>query len=167
MNHIYLDYLLEINGQACSINLLPMGIKGLDVIVGMDCMGDNNTKILCGKRMVSTKTSKGEKLYVYGNWDNKLPCVISAFKHQMCLLNGCKSFLACVLDGKKVKEKIGEVNIVTEFSKVFPDDLSGLPPTRQVDFSIDLVSGVNHMARASYRLALTKMRAFIPTSRIT
>ncbi|GKA66219.1 putative reverse transcriptase domain-containing protein [Tanacetum coccineum] len=42
--------------------------------------------------------------------------------------------------------------------EVFPDDLSGLPPTRQVEFRIELVPGTTPVARAPYRLALTEMK---------
>nr|GEW07271.1 retrotransposon protein, putative, Ty3-gypsy subclass [Tanacetum cinerariifolium] len=45
-------------------------------------------------------------------------------------------------------------NVVT----VFPEDLSGLPPTRQVEFQIDLIPSVTPVARASYRLAPSKMK---------
>ncbi|GJS95605.1 putative reverse transcriptase domain-containing protein [Tanacetum coccineum] len=45
-----------------------------------------------------------------------------------------------------------------DFPEVFPEDLSGLPPTRQVEFQIDLVPGAAPVARAPYRLAPSKMK---------
>ena len=47
---------------------------------------------------------------------------------------------------------------MNEFPEVFPDDLSGLPPIRQVEFSIELVPGAKPIARAPYRLAVIEMR---------
>ncbi|GJU52133.1 retrovirus-related pol polyprotein from transposon TNT 1-94 [Tanacetum coccineum] len=44
------------------------------------------------------------------------------------------------------------------FSEVFPEDLPGLPPTRQVEFQIDLVPGAAPVARAPYRLALSELQ---------
>ncbi|GKF47395.1 hypothetical protein Tco_0137197, partial [Tanacetum coccineum] len=53
----------------------------------------------------------------------------------------------------KLKEKrLEDVPIVREFPKVFPEDLPGLPPARQVEFQIDLVPGVAPVARAPYQL---------------
>ncbi|GJZ30189.1 putative reverse transcriptase domain-containing protein [Tanacetum coccineum] len=52
-------------------------------------------------------------------------------------------------------------NVVAEFKdfpEVFPEDLSGLPPTRQVEFQIDLVPGAAPVARAPYRLAPSEMK---------
>ncbi|GKF48978.1 hypothetical protein Tco_0142229, partial [Tanacetum coccineum] len=45
-----------------------------------------------------------------------------------------------------------------DFSDVFPEDLPGLPPTRQVEFQIDLVPGAAPVARAPYRLAPSEMK---------
>ncbi|GJV23422.1 putative reverse transcriptase domain-containing protein [Tanacetum coccineum] len=49
-------------------------------------------------------------------------------------------------------------NVVTEFPEVFPEDLPGIPPTRQVEFRIDLVPGATPVARAPYRLAPSEMK---------
>ncbi|GKF02855.1 hypothetical protein Tco_0029778, partial [Tanacetum coccineum] len=46
---------------------------------------------------------------------------------------------------------------VRDFSEVFPEDLSGLPPIRQVEFQIDLVPRAAPVARAPYRLAPSEM----------
>ncbi|GJX71841.1 putative reverse transcriptase domain-containing protein [Tanacetum coccineum] len=45
------------------------------------------------------------------------------------------------LDDKSEKKRLEDVPIVRDFSEVFPEDLSGLPPTRQVEFQIDLIPG--------------------------
>ncbi|GJW61084.1 putative reverse transcriptase domain-containing protein [Tanacetum coccineum] len=49
-------------------------------------------------------------------------------------------------------------NVVADFPEVFPEDLPGLPPTRQVEFQIDLVPGAAPIARAPYRLAPSEMK---------
>ncbi|GJT10970.1 putative reverse transcriptase domain-containing protein [Tanacetum coccineum] len=71
-------------------------------------------------------------------------------------------FLAHVTTKKaedKSKEKrLEDVPIVLDFPEVFPEDLPGIPPTRQVEFQIDLVPGAAPVARAPYRLAPSKMK---------
>ncbi|GJZ20191.1 retrovirus-related pol polyprotein from transposon 17.6 [Tanacetum coccineum] len=54
--------------------------------------------------------------------------------------------------------RLEDVPIVRDFPDVFPEDLQGLPPTRQVEFRIDLVPGAAPVARAPYRLAPSKMK---------
>ncbi|GKF83120.1 hypothetical protein Tco_0244776, partial [Tanacetum coccineum] len=48
--------------------------------------------------------------------------------------------------------------LVQDFPEVFPEDLSGIPPTRQVEFQIDLIPGDAPVARAPYRLAPSEMK---------
>ncbi|GJT91748.1 putative reverse transcriptase domain-containing protein, partial [Tanacetum coccineum] len=71
-------------------------------------------------------------------------------------------FLAHVT-AKEIEDKSGEkrledVPIVRDFPEVFPEDLPGLPPTRQVEFQNDLVPGAAPVARAPYRLAPSKIK---------
>ncbi|GJV28746.1 putative reverse transcriptase domain-containing protein [Tanacetum coccineum] len=56
------------------------------------------------------------------------------------------------------KKRLEDIPIVRNFPKVFPEDLPGLPPTRQVEFHIDLIPGAARVARAPYRLAPSKMK---------
>ncbi|GKD24574.1 hypothetical protein Tco_1230788, partial [Tanacetum coccineum] len=88
--------------------------------------------------------------------------IISCTKAQKYLLQGCHVFLAHITikeTGDKLKKKqLQDVSIVKNFPEVFPEDLPGLPPTRQVEFHIDLVPGAAPVARAPYRLAPSEMK---------
>ncbi|GKF31209.1 hypothetical protein Tco_0101007, partial [Tanacetum coccineum] len=74
----------------------------------------------------------------------------------------CQVFLAHVTTKKaedNSKEKrLEDVPIVRDFLEVFPEDLPRLPPTRQVEFQIDLVPGAAPVAPAPYRLAPSEMK---------
>ncbi|GJU92631.1 putative reverse transcriptase domain-containing protein, partial [Tanacetum coccineum] len=59
---------------------------------------------------------------------------------------------------EKSEKRLEDVPVIHDFPKVFPDDLSGLPPPRQVKFKINLVPGAAPVARAPYRLAPTEMK---------
>nr|GFB48623.1 putative reverse transcriptase domain-containing protein [Tanacetum cinerariifolium] len=61
--------------------------------------------------------------------------------------------------GTVSKEKrVEDVPVICDFPKVFPEDLPGLPPPRQVEFRIDLVPGATPVARAPYRLAPSELK---------
>ncbi|KAJ9565709.1 hypothetical protein OSB04_001675 [Centaurea solstitialis] len=65
--------------------------------------------------------------------------------------------MAHVVD-KEVKEKqIQNFPVVRDYPEVFPEELPGLPPHRQVEFHIDLVQGAAPVAKSPYRLAPSKM----------
>ncbi|GJS33699.1 putative reverse transcriptase domain-containing protein [Tanacetum coccineum] len=59
---------------------------------------------------------------------------------------------------KSKKKRLEDVPIVQDFPDVFPEDLLGLPLTRQVEFQIDLIPGAAPVARAPYRLAPSEMK---------
>ncbi|GJV24591.1 putative reverse transcriptase domain-containing protein [Tanacetum coccineum] len=70
-------------------------------------------------------------------------------------------YQAIIVCAKKIVrgwKRLEDVPIVQDFPEVFPEDLPGLPPTRQVEFRIDLVPGAAPVARAPYRLAPSKMK---------
>ncbi|GJV87985.1 reverse transcriptase domain-containing protein [Tanacetum coccineum] len=69
------------------------------------------------------------------------------------------SFNVVIVIGKKSDEKkLKDIPVVKEFPDVFPEDLHGLPPVRQVEFQIDLIPGAAPIARTPYRLALLEMQ---------
>ncbi|GKC16715.1 putative reverse transcriptase domain-containing protein, partial [Tanacetum coccineum] len=81
---------------------------------------------------------------------------------QEYMAKGCQIFLAQI-SAKKEEDKsegkqLKDVPIVRDFPEVFPEDLPGLPPTRPVEFHIDLIPGAAPVARAPYRLAPSKMK---------
>nr|GEU31176.1 putative reverse transcriptase domain-containing protein [Tanacetum cinerariifolium] len=88
--------------------------------------------------------------------------IISCTKTQKYMLKECHVFLAHVTtketEDKSEKKRLEDVPIVRDFPEVFPEYLSGHPPTRQVEFQIDLIPSVAPVARAPYRLASSKMK---------
>nr|GEW05771.1 putative reverse transcriptase domain-containing protein [Tanacetum cinerariifolium] len=88
--------------------------------------------------------------------------IISCTNTQKFLPKGCHDFLARITEKKtedKSEEKRPEdVPVLRDYLEVFPGDLSGVPPTRQVEFQIVLVPGAAPVARAPYRLAPFEMK---------
>nr|GEX56098.1 putative reverse transcriptase domain-containing protein [Tanacetum cinerariifolium] len=66
---------------------------------------------------------------------------------------GCHIFLAYIIEKEKSEKCLEDVLVIHDFPEVFPDDLPRLPPPRQVEFKIDLVSGVAPISRVPYNLA--------------
>nr|GEY09250.1 hypothetical protein [Tanacetum cinerariifolium] len=64
--------------------------------------------------------------------------VISCIKACKYIKRGCHLFLARVTEKKPKEKRLEKVPVNRNFPKVFPDDFSGLPSPRQVEFQIDL-----------------------------
>ncbi|KAI3707652.1 hypothetical protein L6452_26279 [Arctium lappa] len=152
------DCKLEIEGKEFPVNLMPMVIRGFDVVIGMDWLADNQAEILCAKKLIRIPIVNGDSVTVYGERRKSEVAIINLVKARKCLAKGCPSFLAYVIDAKLEKKKLEDVEVVREFSDVFPYNLPGLPPDRQVEFRIDLTPGAAPITRAPYRLAPSKMK---------
>ncbi|GJR54250.1 putative reverse transcriptase domain-containing protein [Tanacetum coccineum] len=72
-------------------------------------------------------------------------------------ING-ETLIIRVMENKSDEKRLEDILVVREFSEVFPEDLPGLPPIRQVEFQIDLIPGTTPVARAPYRLAPSEMQ---------
>ena len=83
--------------------------------------------------------------------------MISALRADRLILKGCVAFLASVVLDGNVGKSVQDVEVVKEFEDVFPEGLTGLPPDRELEFSIDLLLGTSPVFMTPYRMAPTKL----------
>ncbi|GJV87490.1 putative reverse transcriptase domain-containing protein [Tanacetum coccineum] len=132
-------------------------------------VGKNIAVIVCRHtppRRLFAFPGRNETLIIHGDGSNQGNVtrlnIISCTKTQKYMQKGFPIFLAHVtakeVEDKSEKKRLEDVPIVRDFPEVFPEDLPGLPPTRQVEFQIDLVPGAAPVARAPYRLAPSEMK---------
>ncbi|GJV66845.1 putative reverse transcriptase domain-containing protein [Tanacetum coccineum] len=142
---------------------MPVELGSFDVIIGMDWLAKYHALIVCGEKVVRIPYGD-EVLIIRGdNCDNRSKLnIISCTRTQKYIEKGCQIYLAQVTskkaEDKSEEKRLEDVLIVRGFPEVFPKDLPGLPPARQVRFRIDLVPGVAPVARAPYQLALAEMQ---------
>ncbi|GKD53697.1 putative reverse transcriptase domain-containing protein, partial [Tanacetum coccineum] len=111
------------------INLMLIELGMFDVIIGMDWLVKHDAVIVYGEKVAREYVEKG-----------------------------CHLFLAHVTKKKSKEKRMEDVPVIRDFPEVFPEELPGLPPLRQVEFRIDLVPGDAPVARAPYRLAPFEMK---------
>ncbi|GJR00399.1 putative reverse transcriptase domain-containing protein, partial [Tanacetum coccineum] len=165
LNTILRGCTLNILNHPFNIDLMPIDLGSFNAIIGMDWLVKYQTIIVCVEKIVHFPRGN-ETLIVHGDGSNRgneaRLHIISYTKTQEYMLKGCPVFLANVttkeMEDKSEKKRLEDVSIVQDFPDVFPEDLSGLPPTRQVEFQIDLIPGAAPVARAPYRLAPSEMK---------
>ncbi|KAJ0588184.1 putative nucleotidyltransferase, Ribonuclease H [Helianthus annuus] len=123
----------------------------------MDGLSHNQAQIACDKKLVNIKTPSGEIVTIHGDTLYGSPNNVSTLKASKYLKNGFVIYIAQVTVDDP-KPKIEDIPIISKYPDVFPDELPGLPPERQVEFRIDILPGVAPIARAPYRLAPTEMK---------
>ncbi|GJU06157.1 hypothetical protein Tco_1122587, partial [Tanacetum coccineum] len=108
------------------------------------------------------KASKCRSKYVHALKETSRSASEPKARKLSYLLKGYHVFLAHITikeaEDKSKEKQLEEVPIVQDFPEVFPEDLPGIPPTRQVEFQIDLIPGAAPVARAPYRLAPSEMK---------
>ncbi|GKB58666.1 putative reverse transcriptase domain-containing protein [Tanacetum coccineum] len=148
-----------------NIDVMPLDLDSFDVIIVMGWLTKYHAVIVCDEKIVRIPFGN-EILIVRGNGSNNghrsQLNIISCTKTQKYLLKGCHVFLAQITakkdEDKSEEKRLEDVLIVRDFSKVFPEDLAGIPPARQVEFQIDLVPGAAPVARVPYRLAPSEIK---------
>ncbi|GJX31559.1 putative reverse transcriptase domain-containing protein [Tanacetum coccineum] len=164
-NVILRGFTLGLLGHPFNIDLMPVELGSFDVIISMDCLAKYHAVIVCDEKIV--RIPYGDEVLIIkgdgcnGGSKSKLS-IISCTKTQKYIQKGCQVYLAHVTvkknDDKSEEKRLEDVPIVRDFSEVFLKDLPGLPPTRQVEFQIELVPGAAPVARSSYRLAPSEMQ---------
>ena len=134
----------QIQGE---LGVLALG--GTDVILGMDWLSNNHIIIDFGRHSLVFPEHKGLEL-------------ISTREAVKALQEGAMCFMVVAKPEKKsTAEMIQSISVASEYVDVFPDEVSGLPPSRDIDFTIDLIPGAGPVSMAPYRMApveLTKLK---------
>ncbi|GKA13367.1 putative reverse transcriptase domain-containing protein [Tanacetum coccineum] len=156
---------LGLLGHPFNIDLMPVELGSFNVIIGMDWLANHRAVIVCDEKIVRIPYGD-EVLIVQGDRDGKGEksklSIISCTKTHKYIKRGCLIFLAQVTKKETKDEsedkRLEDVPTVRDFPEVFPEDWPGLPPSRQIEFQIDLVPSVAPVARAPYRLAPSELQ---------
>ncbi|XP_073120118.1 uncharacterized protein [Henckelia pumila] len=129
---------LLLQGQPVSSDMIVFPMPEFDMILGMDWMTKNAMVIEFQQRSVM---------------------IISFMQAKQLVHDGCETFLSSIsLTELPAHPDISDVDVVRDFEDLFPDDVAGIPPDREVEFSIDLVPDTVPISKAPYRLAPTEMK---------
>jgi hypothetical protein len=121
---------IEIHGIKFLASLIVLGTKGLEVVLGMDWMSQHQGVIDCAKKTITMTSSTG---IVVKHVSEKPPQTTQCHK----------SISGPTLD---------QVPIVCEYPDVFPDELPGMPPDRDIEFIIELIPGTGPIVQRPYRM---------------
>ncbi|GKB84606.1 reverse transcriptase domain-containing protein [Tanacetum coccineum] len=123
---------LTLLNQPFKINLMPIKLGSFNVVIGMDWLSKYHAIIICDEKVIHIPID-GETLIFQGDRTQ-------------------------VMKKKPDKKRLEDILVIRDFLEVFPKDLPGLPPVRQVEFQINLILGAAPVARTPYRLAPSEMQ---------
>ena len=112
----------------------------------------------CRMKRVTLRTPSGEEVIFIGERSNHLSNVISIATTRMMVRKGCEAYLEYVIDTKNVEPSLSDIPTVCDYPDVFLEELTGLPPQREIEFAIDIVPGATPAYITLYRMALMELK---------
>ncbi|RVW60643.1 Transposon Ty3-G Gag-Pol polyprotein [Vitis vinifera] len=139
------------------VDLVLLDLQDFDVILGMDWLASYHASVDCFEKRVTFSIPGQPKFSFEGKHVDRPLRMISALRASSLLKKGCQGFLASVVSNES-DLKLEDIPIVREYPDVFREDLPGLPPKKEVEFTIDLVPGTGLMSKAPYRMAPVELK---------
>ncbi|GJV60275.1 putative reverse transcriptase domain-containing protein [Tanacetum coccineum] len=149
ITHVYRDLPLQFNDKIRSVNALLLDMCEFDIILGMDWLSAHHATIDCHSRRVIFGNIHTPEFIYHGSLPGKSMKIISALEARTLLSHGCEGFLANIHDTTSDVSSIHDQPIVSEFQDVFPEELPGIPPIRDVEFNIELIPGADQYPPSS------------------
>ena len=140
---------LKISGTLLTVDLRIMDMSEFDVILGMDWLTAYRVVIDCERRRVTAYTQDGTRVVFQGDKHDILPQTVYESRCQRQLAG----WLASLTLEDEVRLDLDLPRVVCEYADVFPDELRGLPPHRDVDFDIELHLGTSPISMTPHRMA--------------
>jgi hypothetical protein len=131
---------LKIRGVDFVANLIVLESKGIDIILGMDWLGKHKVLIDCAKKSATLTTPDGKELEY----------VIEPIVTAKGIANYSKINQLDASQGS-------EVPVVNEFPDVFPEELPGMPPDRDIEFVIELKPGTAPIYKMPFRMTTPEL----------
>nr|GEU88480.1 reverse transcriptase domain-containing protein [Tanacetum cinerariifolium] len=129
---------LTLLNQPFEINLMPIKLGSIDVVIGMDWLSKYHAKIICDEKVVHIPI-EDETLIIQ----------------------------AQVMEEKSDEKRLENIPVVREFLDIFPEELPGLPPVRQVEFQITLFQSITCSSCTLSTSTFRNARVIKSTSRIS
>ncbi|KAL8108338.1 hypothetical protein AgCh_024702 [Apium graveolens] len=156
VNQIYPKCKLKLEEEIFEVDLIPFALGEFDMILGMDWLSRNGAQIVCEQKKVKIRVQNDKEVVFKGQRQNQK--FLTMLQAKRLLRKGNEAYLAYVIDTQKEVPNIQNIPIVNEFEDVFPENLPGLPPDREIEFAIELAPGTAPVSKAPYRLAPVEMK---------
>jgi hypothetical protein len=121
---------LAFEGQLFTADLTVLESTSIDVILGMDWLAKHNRMVSCNPMFKQLEHPSGTKVRIEPQ-------------------SSKTATMLCNMSGKEIEE----ILVVCEFSDVFPEDLTELPPNQDVEFVIELMPGAGPVVKSPHQMS--------------
>ncbi|XP_070018160.1 uncharacterized protein [Nicotiana sylvestris] len=158
VDRIYRSCMVTFCGFETRADLLLLDMINFKVILGMDWLSPYHAILDYHAKTISLAMLGLPRLEWRGSAVDIPSRVISFLKARRMVEKGCLAYLAYVQDTTAESPMIDSVLVVQEFADVFPSNLPGMPPDRDIDFCIDLAPGTQPISIPPYCMAPKELK---------
>ena len=141
------------------LNVLPLG--SYDLLIGMDWLEQHRVILNCYDKTFTCINNDGKPVSVKRIPRKTTTRKISSLQLKRAVRKGCKDYAVTITDeenlNKTDKLKLEDITILREYVDVFPEEILGLPPKRELDFTIELVPSAIPSSKAPYRINILEL----------
>nr|XP_027067807.1 uncharacterized protein LOC113693474 [Coffea arabica] len=157
-NMMYKGCDVWIGERKLSVDLIELALKGYDLILGMDWLAKYHERLDCSTKKVDLHIPGGPTLQLDLRGKLASTTLISGIRAQKLLSKGARGFLAMLINTPGEQLKVENVPVVCEYLEMFPEELTSLPPEREIEFKIDLHPGTEPISKTPYRMAPAELK---------
>ena len=158
MDQVLRSCLVTIQGYDTRADLIMLDMIDFDVILGMDWLSPYHVVLDCYAKTVTLSMPGVPPVLWQAAYSHTPTGIISFIRARRLVASGCLAYLAHIRDVSREGPSVDSVPVVREYADVFPTDLPGLPPERDIDFAIDLEPGTRPISIPPYRMAPAELR---------
>ncbi|XP_074298278.1 uncharacterized protein LOC141629124 [Silene latifolia] len=133
-----------------SANLIDFSLGRFEIILGMDWLSAYRAHIDYYQKNVYERGPKGVRISYKGFLVIPKMKLISTITLKSCWGKGCPMILCYVWDTSVEAPSAIDIAVVNDLTDVFPDEIPGLPPKRDLYFSVELRPGMGPISKAPY-----------------
>ena len=152
------EYEVKLNNSPPKIdlNILPLG--SYDVLIGMDRLEQHHVMLDCLYKSILCTDRKGNHMNIQGIHKKVFIWQISSLEVKRCIRKGYKLFAVSIKDVYTEREQhIEDFSVLVYFKDVFPEEIQGLPPKRDLDFSIEMTPRSLPASKSPYRMSALEL----------
>jgi hypothetical protein len=127
-----------------------------DLIIGMDWLESHRAMVDCFTKRVLCVDDEGRPVEIHGVRRKVSLHFISTMKVKRCMRQGCRLYVVEAVNERK-GPSLDQYPVLSEFKDVFPKELPGLPPERELDFTIELKPGAEPISKTLYRMTAPEL----------
>jgi hypothetical protein len=149
---------INIKGRNLPINLSVFKSLGYDVILGMDWLSKYYASINYREKVVVFQLPSVERFKFNGSCTRATPPLLSIVQATRNIRQGASAFLAYVTAKPEAERTLEDIPVACDYPDVFAEVVTGLPPDREIEFTIDLIPGTQPIHKAPYRMAPAELK---------